>query len=271
MNLDAQSFRVLRPVLVAVLVIVIMGVAADLLKPIAVAVLLAFILAPLVKAFERLYLPRILSVAVTLSLVLGLVSLSGYFVTQQVLELAAELPNYESNILEKVSSLRPDADSPIEKASRVAERVNDALDAEKPSIFTPEVRVVEDSGFFKRFQVVIDPFKQFAGWAGAVILLLVFLLVSQEEVGDRIIQLAGRNQISLTSKTTSLIAKRLSRYFTAFALFNVAYGVFIGLLLYFLGLPYAALSGFIKCRSAFHPVPGTGPGLRHARVLLHRA
>ena len=243
MNVDAHSFRVLRPVLVTVLVIVLMGIAAELLKPIAVAILLAFILAPLVRWFERLYLPRVVGIVITLTLVFGLVGLSGYFVSRQFLDLAAQLPDYESNILEKVSVLRPDPDSPIEKATRVAERVNDALDAEKPSVFTPEVRVVEESGFLGRFRVVIDPFKQFAGWFAAVLLLVVFLLLYQDEVDDRIIQLAGRNQISLTSKTTNLVAKRLSRYFTAFAMFNVAFGTVMGFILYFLGLPYAALWG----------------------------
>ena len=57
MNLDPESARTLRALLIAGAVIALMWVAAEVLQPIALAVLFAFILDPLVRWFERRGLP----------------------------------------------------------------------------------------------------------------------------------------------------------------------------------------------------------------------
>ncbi len=259
MKFDPQSVRLMRSVAVTLLVIFVMWIAGDLLKPIALAVLLAFILNPLVLWFDRRGVPRVASTSVTLLLVLGGVGLGGYFVSQQFLSLAADLPSYQSNIIDKLSALRPGPDSPIDKAAEVAEKVNQALGEDKSFDFTPKVRVVEDSGLLDQALAVFGPFKEVAGWGAAILLLLFFLLISQEEVSDRIVKLAGRGQISLTSKSMAMIAKRLSRYIAAFAFFNAVFGLVIGLMLYLIGLPYAALWGSLAAVLRF--IPYLGPVL----------
>lgn len=262
MNLDARSISILRSVVIAILVIVVMWVAAELLKPIALAILLAFILYPVVQWLDRRGLPRIASIGVTLVLVLGVLSMGGYLMTKQFLALAEELPQYETNIIGKVAMLQPDPDSPLQKAAAVAEHVNETLNDEDLADVPTRVRIVQSSGLVQRLETMLDPFQELAAWGGAVLLLLVFLLLYREDLGDRIVQLAGYGQISLTSKTLSMIGKRLSRYLAAFSLFNAGFGAVIGLMLYLLGLPYALLWGMLTAILRF--IPYLGPALAFA-------
>lgn len=262
MNLDARSVRIFRALAITVLVIVTMWVAAELLKPIALAILFAFILNPVVQWLDRRGLPRIASIGVTLTLVLTLLGLGGYLMTQQFLGLAEELPRYESNIISKVSMLQPDPESPIQKAAEVVEHVDETLSNEELAEVPTRVRVVQSSGLVQRAETMLDPFQELAAWTGAVLLLLVFLLLYREDLGDRIVQLAGHGQISLTTKTLGMIASRLSRYLAAFSLFNAGFGAVIGLMLYLFGLPYALLWGMLAAILRF--IPYLGPALAFA-------
>lgn len=266
MNLDAHSVRLLRAALVAVLVIVVMWVAGELLKPIALAILFAFILDPVVQWFDRRGVPRIAGIGITLSVVLIALSLSGYLMVKQMLSLAEELPSYESNIITKLAMLQPDPESPIQKAARVAEHVNETLSSEELVEAPTRVRVVQSSGLVQRVESMLDPFQELAAWAGAILFLLFFLLLYREDLGDRIVQLAGHGQLSLTSKTLKMIGARLSRYLTVFAVVNVSFGIVIGGILYVIGLPYALLWGMLS--AIFRFIPYLGPVLGFSLPVL---
>src|ERR1700712_3507982 len=101
MHSDQSAIRQIRTVLIATILVAAMYVAADFLQPVAVAVLLTFILSPLVKLLERLRLPRALAIILTLSLVFAVIGGVGYAVGRQFLSLASHLPEYEKNIIAK--------------------------------------------------------------------------------------------------------------------------------------------------------------------------
>ena len=70
-----------HPVVVTFLILAIvaaMSLAAEVLKPLALAVLLSFALAPLAGFFERLRLPRGIAVLFTVALALGTLNGIGY-------------------------------------------------------------------------------------------------------------------------------------------------------------------------------------------------
>ena len=85
------------------------------------AVLLTFILAPLVTALERFRLPRPLAIFLSLCLVFAVAGGVGYLVGRQFLSLANHLPEYEANVSEKVDRFRLSGEgtSPITKAKNV--------------------------------------------------------------------------------------------------------------------------------------------------------
>jgi predicted PurR-regulated permease PerM len=90
-------------------IVVVVGalyVGSDILIPLALAILLSFMLAPLVIKLRRLGLSRIPAVvAVVLLLFLALLGL-GAIVASQVVNLADNLPRYEWNLRSKIRDLR---------------------------------------------------------------------------------------------------------------------------------------------------------------------
>src|SRR5215471_1062467 len=76
------------------------------LLPLAVAVLLAFALAPLVGWLRRIGMGRALSVMIAASLSVAVMIAVGFFIASKTVELADELPRYQSTLIEKVQSLR---------------------------------------------------------------------------------------------------------------------------------------------------------------------
>lgn len=79
--------------------------AREVLIPIALAILLSFVLAPLVTRLERLKLGRIASVAIVVTLSIAVALVIGYVVAAQLYKLYEALPNYRQNISTKLERL----------------------------------------------------------------------------------------------------------------------------------------------------------------------
>ncbi len=76
--------------------------ARQVLVPVALAVLLAFILTPAVSALQRRGLGRVFSVLLVVTLALLLLGGSGYVVSRQISTLLGNLPSYEEEIVQKI-------------------------------------------------------------------------------------------------------------------------------------------------------------------------
>src|SRR3954447_25450734 len=72
--------------------------AREVLVPLALAVLLTFLLAPVVSRLEKLRLGRVPSVLAVVVVALGLVVGLGYVVEQQFVQIANALPQYKDQI-----------------------------------------------------------------------------------------------------------------------------------------------------------------------------
>lgn len=243
--------------LLVLAVIAGMWVAADFLQPVALAVLLAFVIEPLVRWMVKRRLPRTPAVIISLLIVFAALGVVGYVVSQQLVTLADELPRYEANIKGKIAIFKPSASSPLSKVSDVAGRVEDTLETQTEPV--AKVEVVERHRPFERVRAMFEPFHVIVEWGGIVLLLLLFLLLNLEDLKDRIVRLVGRARVGVTTKTLNEIGQRLSRYLTAFSVFNVINGVIVGLGLWALGLPFAVLWGFLATVLRF--IPYVGPAI----------
>src|SRR3954470_14674554 len=79
--------------------------AREVLIPLALGVLLTFLLNPLVRRLEKLHLGRLASVLSVVLLALTVVGVIGYIVEEQFVAVANELPNYREQIRHKVARL----------------------------------------------------------------------------------------------------------------------------------------------------------------------
>ena len=81
--------------------------AQEVLIPVALAMLLTFLLTPVVARLERWRIPRPVAVVLVVVLAFGAIGALGYVVAQQVVELASNDDHYKDNIKAKASRLRP--------------------------------------------------------------------------------------------------------------------------------------------------------------------
>jgi len=249
-----------HPVVVTFLILAVIGamsLAAEVLKPLALAVLLSFALAPLAGFFERRRVPRVIAVLLTVALALGSLGGIGFVVERQLSTLAHQLPEYQERIQEKVDFLKPSVDTVLSRAWKVAVDVVKSLDT--PVVPGPEVmnvRVVEQPSFRERLQAAVGPSLEFLGVGCFVLILVLFMLMNREDVGDRIVQLFGQRQINLTTRTMGEIGQRISRYLAMITLVNLGYGLIVGLGLWAIGVPYSVLWGCLAAMMRFIPYVG---------------
>lgn len=99
-------------ILVAVITaITALYVAKAILLPLAMAILLSFLLTPLADRLERWYIPRIPAVLAVVGISFAILGTLGYVVTTQLVELGNELPNHETELIDKIHSVRPQSPS----------------------------------------------------------------------------------------------------------------------------------------------------------------
>ena len=104
--MSAKSGNSLATVLVAAAIVAALYFGREVLLPMALAVLLSFVLAPAVKLLQRLYLPRFAAVTIVVLLAFGVIFGLGTLMFTQVSQLAGDLPRYQSNLGEKIQALR---------------------------------------------------------------------------------------------------------------------------------------------------------------------
>ena len=264
--------RQLRPYLIGAAVVPIVATlywAHGVLIPIALAGLLSFLLSPIVGALERVGLRRvrggrvaaaILVVAVVFSVVGG----AAWVVAQQVLALGVELPNYRGNLKRKIADIRGAGErGALAGVQSTAKEVMDELkknqSAKGEAKPLPVVVKSEAEGIWKLPRVL-----EALGSTGFVIVLVIFMLIEQHEIRNRFLRLTGHGRLAGVTRGLDEAAERISRYLVAQTMINMAYGTALGIGLYFIGVPYAAMWGFLAFALRFIPYLGpmmaaTGP------------
>ena len=89
-----------------VVVIAALFFAREVLIPITLAILLSFVLAPLVRLLRRIRLPRVAAVLLSVVAALAGILLLGGLIGMQVATLSGDLPQYQSTIEHKIGSVR---------------------------------------------------------------------------------------------------------------------------------------------------------------------
>ena len=266
-------------IVATIMVVAALYLGQTILVPFALATLLAFLLAPVVHGLERLHLPRVPAVVVTVLFVsLGVAGL-GWVVYGQLDSLADSLPEYRENILRKIDSLR--GAGPIERIEKgladVAppdvpkaasapggappkpsppaeeERLRSALTGPVPVTVVPAGR----TPLIQFLGELVGPLLAPLGMIGVVFVLVLFMLVYQEDLRNRLIRLVSRSQLVRTTQALSDVSERISKYLLMTLVVNATYGIPVGLGLWILGVPNALLWGLFAVLLRF--VPYVGP------------
>jgi predicted PurR-regulated permease PerM len=257
-------------VLAVLALVAALYVAKGVLLPLALAVLLAFLLAPGVRLLRGWGVPRVPAVLFVVILAFLIISGISGLIGQQVTQLAAKLPQYQYTIERKIETVRGAASGgTFERISNFLRDLNQqikqqsggqpgAAPAAEPAENAPvPVQVYPPSptplGLIQQgLQPLLDPLTT----AGLVLILVVFFLLQRQDMRDRLIRLAGSHDLQRTTEALNDAAHRLSRYFLAQTSLNVLFGAIVGTGLTFIGVPNPVLFGIIAMLLRFVPYIG---------------
>ena len=238
------------------------------LIPVALAVLLTYLLSPLVGLLERWRLPS--TAAVLTVVTLSFLALGGvtWVLTLQMATLGAEVPKYRDNIREKIADFRllgrgtglervqetvkgaaSEAKRDVEQAKPPAAR------AQKP---TPVV-IQEEQGLWD-LQAAVGAWMEPLGRAGLVAILVPFMLLGRQELRNRVVRMFGFGRLAFTTRALDEANARVSRYLLSQTAINATFGVLATLGLFLIGVPYALLFGLLGGALRFIPYVGPWAG-----------
>ena len=248
----------------------------EIIIPIALAILLSFVLAPVVGLLQRIRVPRGLAVVSVVIFAFALIFALGSLLASQLTQLAGDLPRYQSTISEKIQLFRDTTAGrgTLERASGMLKDLSKELDKPKEAApplaagtsLTPKASApltpvpVEvrqpDPGALESLQSLISPLLHPLATTGIIIIFVIFILLQREDLRNRLIRLAGSHDLQRTTAALDDAAARLSRLFLIQLLLNGTFGLVIGAGLWLIGIPSAILWGIFAAVLRFVPYIG---------------
>src|SRR5258706_10552520 len=178
--------------------------ARGLLLPLAMAALVSLLLAPLVGRVERGGLRRGWAVGVVVLSAFLFVVTFGWVVSQQIPELTEKLPGYRRNISQKIGAFGPAGDS-IRRLTTAFEEMGQEVASsaqgkgQPPSTGQVPSQPVQTSPAGTLGGTLLSILETL-GTTVVILILVVFLLIYQSDLRDRVIHLSGQGQVHLTTQ-----------------------------------------------------------------------
>jgi predicted PurR-regulated permease PerM len=237
--------------IVASLIVALLILGREIIEPLVIAALLAFILSPLIRRLRHWGLWRVPSVVLTVLFALALLSALGAVIALQITQLAEDLPTYETNLRAKIRALGAGSltSGALERASGtlkdLQEEITKAGPVAAPAGQRPvlvEVRQPEPRGL-ESIGNLVRPLLSPLAMTALVVLFLIFILLQREDIRDRFLRLAGTADLQRSTAALDDAGSRLSRFFLMQTLLNAGFGVLIAIGLWVIGVPNAVLWG----------------------------
>jgi hypothetical protein len=270
-NLKTSAFSRLSSttLLGAAVVLGMLYFGRDILAPLAVAGIASLIILPLVRKLDALGLNRAAAAMVSVLLVGGCLVALAVVLTFQLVSVTSDLPQYRDAIQDKVESVRTMAErpfarleaelsavipQPLPESARSGKKNSRTAAAAAAAAATPEAdtRMSVRGALRRLFALAWGPI----GQAGIVLVLLVFILLEQESLRERLIRLAGLTEMSRTMQALGDAAEGVSRFFFSQFIVNLVFGLIMGAVLAAGGVPHAVLWGALAGVLRFVPYLG---------------
>ncbi len=243
--------------------VVILHFGEDVLMPVTLASLLAFVLAPLVNLLRRAHLGRVPSVLLGVILAICVLVAIGGVIGTQIADLSTQLPKYASAIEAKVSAIQH---LTVGRISHLADRFGahhgaaagspmalPALTPAAPAAAAP----APATSPMKLLMTYLSPVLSPIATLGIVFVVAVFALLQREDLRDRLIRLIGSDDLHRTTVAMDEGGRRLSRYYVTQLSINTAFGIIVGIGLWIIGVPNPVLWGVLSTLLRFVPYVGS--------------
>jgi predicted PurR-regulated permease PerM len=264
--------------ILAVIIVTALYVGREIFVPVALAILLSFVLASPVTILQRMRVPRGIAVVGVVLFAFAIIFALGSLIATQLNRLAGDLPRYQATIQAKIQSVRgvTGGSSTLERAAGMLQDLGKELDKPKtgsrekpvtPSLGNPlgsrpvtpvPVEVLQpDPGALESLRSLIAPLVSPLATTGIIVIFVIFILIQREDLRNRLIRLAGSHDLQRTTAALDDAAGRLSRLFLNQLLINTGFGLLIGAGLWLIGIPSAVLWGILAAVLRFVPYIGS--------------
>lgn len=245
-----------RIIIGTIIVIAVLHLAKPVVVPVALAILFAFLLTPIVLRLERTFIRRSGAIVLSLGLMTAVLGIGGWWIYQQFNAVAQEISKAATseNIEKKLQFLRNTPGGTLDVVEKTLQRVAEA--SERSEVVDFKVRVIpERKTLGERYEEAAPTIETVAA-VFLVVVVVFFLLRDREQLRDKLLRLAGRAHLTVTTQAIGETSQRISRYLLTIALLNIGFGLMIGIGLWLLRMPHAALWGVLAGLLRFVPYIG---------------
>lgn len=255
-----------------VVIVAALYFASEVLIPITLALLLSFVLSPLMELMRRVWIPRVLAALLSVLVAIGIIIALGGIIGTQIAGLVSQAPQYQYTIENKVNSLQHlIADQFAGRISFITKRLQNMGSlapqaqpgkepAENNQPQQPPVPVtITESPANSALQLgerVLGPILHPIATFGIILVVAIFTLLQKQDLRDRLIRLFGSNDLHRTTVAMDDAGRRLSHYFLSQLCINCSFGVIIGFGLFVIGVPSPVLWGILGALLRFVPYIG---------------
>ncbi|WGS53181.1 AI-2E family transporter [Paraburkholderia sp. D15] len=256
---------------VGITVVACLYFASAVLIPITLAILLSFLVAPLVDALARLRLGHVASVFAAVLVSVSVIALLGTLIATQLTDLASGMPRYQATIQHKMDTVHSLTIGKLDRfagaAGQALQRVTSEPPPEPPhstgttggthapAAVPVEVREPLPTPF-ELTRRVLSPAISPLETAFIVFVVMIVILLQRDDLRDRAIRLFGSRDLHRTTTVMDETAGRLSRYFVSQLGVNAGVGVVIGAGLFLIGVPSPILWGILAALLRLVPYVG---------------
>jgi predicted PurR-regulated permease PerM len=263
-----------RIVTLFVMTVVILYFGREVLVPVTLALLLAFVLAPLVGLLRRWRFGKVPSVLLGVFVALGIIVALGGVIGSQIAELTTDLPKYAATVETKIAHVRSYT---VDRLTHFADSIGShrtqpaaaagapqapgSKPASPPGQSGPAMSTFASTPTtnspLSLAETYLTPILSPLATLGIVFVVAVFALLQREDLRDRLIRLLGSDDLHRTTLAIDDGGRRLSRYFVTQLTINTIFGVVIGVGLLIIGVPNPVLWGLLSALLRFVPYVGS--------------
>jgi predicted PurR-regulated permease PerM len=246
--------------------ITVLYLAREVLIPIALALLLSFLLAPAMVRLQRWGVGKTLAALLVVALSFFGVIFICWVGFGQAYNLSLELPAYRQNISIKLRALTPPGLRRFGETQKMLGEVTGELinrnRSQKSQTSSDERRPIAvvvrqpETTSLQFLEKTAGSILRPVAMAFIVLVFVIFMLLGREDLRDRVLRLAGGSRLYMTTQALDDAARRVSRYLLMQFVVNAIYGALVGLGLRLIGIPHPLVWGVLATLLRFIPYLG---------------
>ena len=255
-------------VLAVIAVILLLQFASAVFIPVAVAILISYALSPPVTSLQRYGIPPAVGAGIVLTLIVTLLGLGVYTLTDQVSQIVDQVPVAAKRVRGRMQQPHGISGGVVEKVQRAAQEVDKTASEAGPD----PTRVAGAEKGVQKVEVVQPAFSLsnylwsggmtilgFVGQAVLVLFLVYFFLVTGDLYKRKLVKIAGPtfSEKKLTVQILDEINRQIENFMRVQVLTSVLVAVATSCALWWFGLQQYVIWGLLA--GVFNSIPYLGP------------